>query len=130
MLISFKNESDFNLLSKMKAIFPVRFSDLTFNKNVRLIGQSSSILKQLTLRQNVSYKLCKYLFWYNLRTPTQKVRTVELAEKLKFILSKFCKFFDFHLQLIFFAQLRNFFHHFCFMVEVKCFLTFPTIYKQ
>ena len=57
MLISFKNESDFNLLSKMKAIFPVRISDLTFNKNVRFLGQSSLILTQLTLRQNVSYKL-------------------------------------------------------------------------
>ena len=27
MLISFKNESDFNLLSKMKEIFPVRISE-------------------------------------------------------------------------------------------------------
>ena len=57
MLISFKNESDFNLLSKMKAIFSVCISDLTFNKNVRFLGQSSLILTQLTLRQNVSYKL-------------------------------------------------------------------------
>ena len=57
MLISFKNESDFNLLSKMKVNFPVRSSDLTFNKNVRFLGQSSLILRQLTLRQNVSYKL-------------------------------------------------------------------------